>query len=304
MNNEEATLISRSKEPKKIVILTSARSGSNMLQSLLRLHPKVSMLGEIFRPGEFFNTLRLNDLEKPISYYNSLLDAELSKGFERAGFKLFFSHLTDASFSPLEYLYRFSNDIHPELIKVLEPIQCRMHQLDTQEQLQARFDEFWNHIQNATDIKIILLQRKNIVARYVSYWLALKTNKWVKTSPTRDALRSGLKHCQRSTRPESPSPKSPVTIDIDKYIKYLNQDKTWQEMTSRLASKENVLSIFHEDISKNPPHEMRTITEFLGISSIQNLKLTTIKQRASNIRDIVSNFDELIKCTREHGYDF
>ena len=49
---------------------------------------------------------------------------------------------------------------------------------------------------------------------------------------------------------------------------------------------------------------MRAITEFLGISSIQNLKLTTIKQRASNIRDIVSNFDELIKCTREHGYDF
>ncbi|MBJ3777883.1 hypothetical protein [Acuticoccus mangrovi] len=128
----------------KVVIVTKARSGSNLLLSLLNSHPDFYFHGEVYKPGfvATFRTsgkfrriygvepieLREND---PIKFLDAIYSTSPRKQ-KAVGFKLFFYHNKDV----LDYII------------------------------------------NDKDIKIVLLERENRLASFSSLLIGQRTSTW------------------------------------------------------------------------------------------------------------------------------
>ena len=141
----------------KFIILSIARSGTNLLRDLLYQHPRIRCLEEVFRKDYPFVDLYDNVLpgllpprEELVRQLTAspgpLLDRyvfrDVSGKYDVCGFKIFFTH--------------------PGID--LEPV--------------------WNHLVADRDIRVIHLWRRNQLRRHVSLQQALQTGVWIQYHPT------------------------------------------------------------------------------------------------------------------------
>jgi LPS sulfotransferase NodH len=137
----------------KYIILGAARTGSNLLRSLLNSHSGVIAFGELFRndkrigwdlPGYFQNKKAISMIQTdPIGFLRNSVFVEYPKRISAVGFKLFYDHAQSTEWKPI-----------------------------------------WPFLRNQDDLRIIHLKRKNILRRVLSLQRAMSTGRWVSRSQT------------------------------------------------------------------------------------------------------------------------
>ncbi len=129
---------------KKFILLSSQRSGSNFLQSLLNSHPEILVGGELFNRNDQFmndflikNNIQFKNVD-PAECIKKYFSRSLKRGTNYIGFRLFYTHLRNKR----------------ELI--------------------------WNTLKYTPDFSLIHLQRKNMLKKYLSLKLAKNTSSWIR----------------------------------------------------------------------------------------------------------------------------
>lgn len=144
----------------RFVLLTSPRTGSNLVSLALAAHPAVFMRGELFHPDEAQRkawqqaslsfALPLQDYYRdgadPVAFLETHVYGCQDPAKQAAGFKLFYSHLRDGAAAHL-----------------------------------------WDWLAAERDIRIIHLHRKGLLEAYVSYAIATRTNEWLQFSASSSA---------------------------------------------------------------------------------------------------------------------
>jgi LPS sulfotransferase NodH len=129
-------------------------------------------------------------------------------------------------------------------------------------------------------MKVVHLQRRNALRRYVSLEIAQQTQVWAR----------GRRHAGQSIGERA------VTIDVDQFI------NTCFRVAERQASRErvivdsgvDVLDVWYEDLSEHVDHHLRRIATFLGQGEPLLEALTfLVRQNPEPLRLLVRNYDEV-----------
>ena len=206
---------------KKFVVIATARTGSNLLISLLRNHSDMRIHGERFT--------HLNGKTCRQIYHAVYPKKSLKKV---VGFKIFY--------------------FHPQNTK------------DT---------EIWKLLQNDTTIKIIHLQRKNLLRAHISSLIAHTTNAW-------------------TSRHRTDSNSKKMHVDINKLFE---KDKYLKKCIHRINTEfknHSILNLTYEALNTDQEMTMKKVFDFLNVSH-QKVKCNLKKQNPEKIEDLVSNFSEL-----------
>lgn len=209
--------------PKKFIIISYSRTGSNFLISLLNSHPNITCGGELL--GKV----------TPNSDYSKLLNKIFNSPNKTQGFKLFHYH----------------------------PMNVENNQL------------LFDTIKADKTIRIIFLERKNLLRRYYSLLKANQTNVW-KVTNTKDITHT----------------KSKISIDITKLIQTINSVTKYENLYKEMFQEHKHIIIQYEDIENNYTQTCMKIFRFLDLrkhAAIGN----TIKQNHGNLKDLIENYNEL-----------
>jgi len=145
----------------RFVILSTGRSGNNMLMSALERHPRIACKGEVLSKGYYF---------PEIAQYWSLNDAELAAC----------RHLQQQD--PVAFLDRFvftSRD---------PPKDVRGFRLLHSHQFPGGQPGLWQWLDAQRDIHIISLDRRNRLLQLLSWQTAKLTQQWLMMTPSKHSL--------------------------------------------------------------------------------------------------------------------
>jgi LPS sulfotransferase NodH len=236
----------------RAIILTSQRSGSTLLVSSLQSHPELLCRGELLIAGMGMPTPRMLE--------NS-----------RHAFKVVRFFWTGAwhSTRTMRRFYAVSGP-RTHVFKAMY------------NHLAAPWTRDWLVRQN--DIRVIHLQRRNLLKQYVSYLLM------------------GRRRDKRGWLPNTTEPVAPVRIRVspDKAIRYFRRMQDTYPRFADLFREHDVLPLVYEDMVDAEQIATGTaeqLCDFLQVSR-RPLKTPYVKINPDGLRDIVTNYDELSAALR------
>jgi len=222
----------------KFVILGQQRTGSVLLQMLLASHSNILSYGEIFNPSENTRNNAAKRL-KPIS-------------------------LTDA---PVEYL---ENVVFQDYSNHIEAVGFKLFYDHAKN---PEWLPLWDYLKNS-DIKIIHLKRWNLLARYLSLQLALRTETWM------------------TLQSDQSSDVQPIILDPTDCFKDFCTITWYEEEMDEFFKDNSKLEVIYEQLSRNMTEECNRIQAFLEVEP-QSLSTPTEKQRKRKKSEIIANYHDL-----------
>ena len=241
------------KRKDKFMISCTARSGSSMLSTLLNSHPRVLCHGEILAaPHESagpYHELRKQgtDVDEWLRDYRQ----------EHPG-----AYLYDVCFNPAGH-------------------QSVGFKFKMEESLADAYKSFRDLLVADTDIKIIHLQRKNILDKYVSLQMTKQSGVF-------------------SIRSSSQRPKlSPFTIDIPDFIAFVRKDRQRYESAIELFKDHPCLHVTYEELCESRPEALAKVQDFLELpqADLATMMVKVIKKNT----DLVLNLDEVREALAAEG---
>lgn len=146
----------------------------------------------------------------------------------------------------------------------------------------------WDLIKRNKNIKIVHLQRKNILRIHISRLIAGKTKRW-----------SSIKEGEIEVDTKK------IFIDFEKLIDDVNNTKNWVNNLNNEFENNRIINIYYEDLVKNKNETIKDICKFLGVphyKSSSKLK----KQNPEKIEDLIINYNEIkekLENTQFSQYD-
>ncbi len=134
-------------------------------------------------------------------------------------------------------------------------------------------------------VKVILLSRRNRLKMYVSEQVALAEGRWTHYHV-----------------PTAQLPSIKVEIDVEHFFEYTNTiDEFFQGVIQRLQGRgRGYKTLFYEDLFSVETEA--EILDFLGLQQLsQPLQAASVKRNPNNLRQIVTNFEQLereLACSR------
>ena len=229
----------------KFMISCTARSGSSMLSTLLNSHPRLLCHGEILAaPHESagpYHELRQQgaDVDDWLREYRQEHPA---------------AYLYDVCFNPAGH-------------------QCVGFKFKLEESLAEAYQPFRDLLVADTDVKIIHLQRKNILDKYVSLQMTKQSGVFsIRSSRQRPKLR-------------------PFVIDIPDFVAYVREDRQRYDAAIELFRNHRCLHVTYEELCESRPEALARIQDFLGLpqASLATMMVKVIKKNT----DLVLNLDEV-----------
>jgi LPS sulfotransferase NodH len=229
---------------RRFVIVGIARTGSTMLISMLNTHRQALVFGEIFRrpdvigwdvqPYSNFTT------EKLLALYRSDPCAFMDKAVFR----------------------RWPRDRRAVGFKIF------YYHART-----APHSTIWNYLARNTDILVIHIKRRNILAQYFSLQLAHMTDVWAITQPS---------------RPET----QPIRLEAEACRKHFEWVRSLELEADSFFAKHRMLGMEYESLVADQVRELSRVQSFLGLEE-QRLCVKTQRQRTTPLSWGIANFDEL-----------
>lgn len=237
-------------DAQKFVVVASPRTGSNYLQSLLSSHPKVFCAGETFlQPQRVIDELR--DIQAPVEKLGQL-------GKSLKGGK---------SVAALETFYSMAPCVNAEALG---------------------FRLFYDHLGyvrnqavmrylRANDVKIVHLQRENLLRQFLSLTMAEEAGIWVSSKKV---------------------PSKTVHLDARKCRRYLQRAVRTRNAFSRKLRHLTVLGLTYEQLSEDYQKSMEEIWQFLGVESAP-VSSTLKKLNNAPLHEAIQNYSELKRSLAE-----
>lgn len=133
----------------------------------------------------------------------------------------------------------------------------------------------WDFLRRNKNIKIIHLQRRNLIRIHLSRLIAIKTKSWSTNLKNEINLNS-----------------KKVKIEYDDLRKDIKKTEKWIEDTNKKYRKNQILEIFYEDLVTKPKKTLSEIYSFIGVSNHKS-ETKLQKQNPEKIKDLVLNYDEI-----------
>lgn len=134
-----------------------------------------------------------------------------------------------------------------------------------------------SHIANDYAVSILHLTRRNLLRTIVSRELAILKNEWVKR-------KDGAGPAESQTLILSPSQLESQFCEM----------REWENEVNQLYRHHRILNIEYETLVANTADVMSEVQAFLGLKG-QILKSKLKKQNTRNLRDTITNYDELLE---------
>ncbi len=238
----------------RFVLLSTSRSGSSFLRSMLDAHPRVRCSSEFY------------------CYDYQFWDFEEVKTQDPEGFAAIRAlHVSD----PIQFIeeYGFRSDDRR--------VKASGFTLMYDQPMTSRPAAVWDWLAANTDIRVIDLRRRDELLRYVSFMRAMMTQSWVRVS-------------QSAASPRS----KPVHVDPDAFLGDVARLTEQRDTALKRFAGHPILSVSYEALSNETNRELARIFDFLGVKPMR-ARPTTVKQRESDPRAYISNYDELRAVSTE-----
>jgi LPS sulfotransferase NodH len=229
----------------KFLIICRKRTGSNFLVSLLQSHPKIRAFGEVFSEDD--------QIYWGYPSYSSPKILQIRQN------------------APIEFLDRV---VFRDFLKSTKAVGFK---LIYQENQNENYKIIYDYLRDVKNLKIIHLQRKNILSNYVSLKIAQKTDVWIKI---RGESINDLK----------------LKINYEDCLNYFQQTRALEKKHEVLFShkSQQIYNVYYEDLITNKFQAIENLQKFLGIECLPLISYTK-KQEKRLLSEIIINYNELKK---------
>jgi len=252
----------------RFILLGTARSGSNLLQTLLNSHDHICMYNELFNLDNISSVNLTEALTDPVEYLEKRLYRNGSPGNKTIGFKMFYNHMT------LDYFNKViaPGDTAPSLKKRFSDLNDHLAANFSMQHLKSKFQETWDYLFNDTSLKIIHLKR-NKLKTLVSLKIAYMTDKWMHWQPERSA-------------------KITCSLGYEECCNYFTSISRYEEISDMKFQHHPKINISYEELVTDRQQLANKIFDFLGLACAP--VNTVLKQQGTGrLEEIIENYDEL-----------
>lgn len=277
----------------RFIILTRARTGSNMLASALNSSPDIICFRDVFNPDA-------EGVPYFVAGYGILSVEDLAlrnEDFER--------FLRERIFCT-----------HPEEVRAVGFKMPHVHF--------PSFPGLLEWLVEERDLRVLHLQRRNLLRMLVSNKIAGSTGGWfeqrrptlvtrLKRSNAAWAARHPLsvtRHPLRATRklwrimfPKEQAPawkalRRPVTLTKQECLDFFSEVERDSAHYGGLFGDHAQLTLYYEDLVQEHKHLFGEVQSFLGLKP-KSLAPTTRRQNPEPLRELIANYDELYAAFRD-----
>ena len=236
-----------SRDYQRFLVLASPRSGSSWLVDLLRDYAALCVYGEIFNPNRIFAhpTLQSSTSNKILAA-RDLFPARFARTYIFRGYK----RETKAVGFKIFY-----NDLE-----------------------RFGMDRLWSYLMSERRLKVIHLQRRNLLRALISEKIAQATGNW----------RGGQS-------------KTIIMLTQNECEAYFEKIMAYRKKYADRLKGHDALEVHYEDLTEAVADEMARALEFLGVDPI-DLHSTVRKQEYRPMTRSVSNYVELKSQMAGSGY--
>jgi hypothetical protein len=236
----ESSLIPGHTDYTRFVIVTSARTGSTLLTRSIGQNDKAIVYGEIMRREDLFPPRfgQLSDSdhlfrEDPARFLEKCVYHKYPTKIVAVGFKMFYVHAPR----------------------------------DTQWGRAV-----WGYLAGRTDLRVIHLRRRNLLAALTSLKKAAETDQWVNYSGA----------AQQNALP----------LDFEDTRASFEQSMAWEKEFAELFVGHPTFDLYYEDLTADFSAQMGGVQEFLGLP-VRDLTPATSKRPSPPLSRQIANYDEL-----------
>lgn len=154
------------------------------------------------------------------------------------------------------------------------------HPLDSEDK------QIWDFLKNDSKIKIIHLQRANLLRTHISRLIAGKTDKWSSQGNNKVALEN-----------------KKVQIDVNELLSDIKTTKNYIQKTQKAFKNHDLYEVSYQELVTNRANTMECIFNFLQVSKFAP-KSDLKRQNPEPIKDIVLNYDEVYSKLVNTDYAF
>lgn len=260
---------------RRFIILSGARTGSQLLAQALHAHPNVVCFREVFN-GELetiqygvegYDDLSTSDLalreQDPVRFLHERIFRDWPASVQAVGFKFHYTH----------------HWVFPGLLE---------------------------HLRGDEELAVIHLQRRNTLRRLVSLKLAERTGAWLEESekaavtPAKLALAvrrpamafRRMRDKLRRTPVFAATSKPRVVITPEEYKEYIVSVAIRQRSHSEVYAGHPMLDVYYVDMVGKWDSTFERVFDFLGVPRTK-VEPTLRRQNPEPLRDLIANFDEL-----------
>src|SRR6267378_4228509 len=266
------TSVDSSSNARRFMVLGSARTGSNLLLSLLSAHPRIKTYGELFNLDMLPKESLLEALENPVAFLRRRVDQTHKPEITAVGFKMFYEHLTRDYFrKPIDV-----SDASPQLQEKYAQFSNFIESNYAWEILDERFRTTWEFLRADRSLAVIHLRRRNMLHTLISLKRAFTTSQWW-------SLKSGLQTT------------SAVYLDPEECCRYFHKlDSSAAEADAAFAGHPKI-DVIYEDLIEKQQDTLHRTFAFLKVAS-GPVTTRMKKQNPAPPWETVSNYAELKGC--------
>jgi LPS sulfotransferase NodH len=261
------------------MVLGSARTGSNLLLSLLSAHPHIKTYGELFNLDMLPKTSLIEVLDDPVTFLRQRVYQNHKLEIAAIGFKMFYDHLTRDYFTKLVDV----SDAAPQLREKYTRFSSFIESNYTWEILNERFRAAWEFLRADESFAVIHLQRKNMLHTLISLKQAYMTSQWW-------SLKSGLQ-----TTP-------PVHLDPEECSRYFQKLSNSAAEADAAFAEHPKINVVYEDLIEKQQDTLQRIFDFLKVPH-KSVATRMKKQNLASPRETIDNYEQLKSYFRNTRWD-
>lgn len=224
------------------LVLGRSRVGSNLLRGLLNAHPQIETFGEIFRDTSCMDW-------DHIGYFQT-------RAMQPALVQ-----------DPVRFV---ADKVFGRYPRRIGAVGFKLFYYHAREGAAA---SIWPYLRDRSELKIIHLKRRNLLATHLSRKRAAVTNRWVNTTG----------------RPDEPLV---LSLDFDECLNDFVQTRAWEEEGDRYFAGHPRLEVVYERLATDHGAEVQALQAFLEVPA-QPARPTTFKQVAQPLSAMIANYAEL-----------
>lgn len=260
------------KQPQRFMMLASARTGSNLLLSLLSGHPSIKMYGELFNLDKLRKDELVQTLDDPIEYLRKRVYRAHPLGTAAVGFKMFYEHLTPDYFSKPIDPSETSERLKEQFVELSTFLQTNYDRTT----LSERFSATWDFLTGDRSLAIIHLKRRNMLNTLISLKTAYVTDVWWQLNGTK---RTG-------------TTKTTLRLDPAECERYFRKLDECMEKADWIFQDHQKLEIVYENLLEKREEELRRVFAFLNVP-YHLLSTRLEKQILAPVSELVENYSQL-----------
>ena len=261
------------------MVLGSARTGSNLLLSLLSAHPDIKTYGELFNLDMLPETSLLEVLNDPVTFLRQRVYQNHKLEIAAIGFKMFYEHLTrDYFIKPVDV-----SDAAPQLQEKYTQFSNFIESNYSWEILDERFRTTWEFLRADQSLAVIHLQRRNMLHTLISLKQAYMTSRWW-------SLKSG------------PQTTPPVHLDPEECCRYFEKLSGSAAEADAAFAEHPKINVIYEDLIEKQQATLQRIFAFLKVP-YQSVTTRMKKQNPASPRETVANYEQLKSYFRNTRWD-